>query len=191
MGDAPFAIRSALPGDAEAIARVHVRSWQEAYVGIMPQETLEAISFEARSRRWSTILETDPSDPAFGVFVAETDGAIVGFGSVARQRDETLAGRGFDGEFTAIYVLAAHHGSGIAQALMAEMGMRLAGAGIAAASVWVLEDNQRARRFYPAVGSCLSSSADEATQPFVKPPMAGLISHSLDEQPLVPRRCAE
>jgi len=155
MSDAPFVIRRALPGDAEAIARVHVRSWQEAYVGIIAQETIDAMSVEARGRRWSTILESDPSDLAFGVFVAETDGGIVGFGSVARQRDETLAGRGFDGEFTAIYVLVAHYGSGIAQALMAEMGRHLASAGIAAASVWVLEDNKRARRFYEKSGGQL------------------------------------
>ena len=155
MSDAPFIIRRALPGDAEAIARVHVRSWREAYVGIIAQETLDAMSVEERSRRWVTVLENDPNDPAFAVFVAEKDGAIAGFGSVARQRDERLSTRGFAGEFTAIYLLSAHYGSGIAQALLAEMGTHLAHAGIAAASLWVLEDNQRARRFYEKAGGQL------------------------------------
>ena len=36
-------IRSAQPSDAAGIARVHVRSWQQAYAGLMPAEYLDAL----------------------------------------------------------------------------------------------------------------------------------------------------
>ena len=50
------------------------------------------------------------------------------------------------GELYAIYVLAAHYGSGAGQALLD------AAIGRAAASLWVLEDNPRARAFYERNG---------------------------------------
>ena len=45
----PF-IRPAVPDDAEGIAKVHVRGWQEAYVGHLPQHVLD------RQTRWRGIL---------------------------------------------------------------------------------------------------------------------------------------
>lgn len=152
MSDRDIGIREAVAGDAVAIAQVHVQCWREAYAGIVAQETLDAMSVDDRSQRWARILETRLADPAFCVFVAEKDGAIVGFGSVASQRDTALAEQGYAGELTAIYLLAAHHGSGAAQRLIGAMVAHLIGAGIATASVWVLEDNLRARRFYEKMG---------------------------------------
>jgi len=50
------AVRTAVVADAPFIARVHVRSWQVGYRGIMPDEVLDAISLEQREERWRQIL---------------------------------------------------------------------------------------------------------------------------------------
>jgi GNAT superfamily N-acetyltransferase len=56
---------------------------------------------------------------ASAVFVAvRTDQAVVGFGSCGRQR-AALVSSGFEGEFSALYVLRAHQGHGLGRRLMA------------------------------------------------------------------------
>ena len=70
----PF-IRSAVPDDAEGIAVVHVKGWQEAYIGQLPQHMLDRQSVPARLRMWQGLLQEPPSnrwtfvavDPAAGV----------------------------------------------------------------------------------------------------------------------------
>jgi hypothetical protein len=42
--------RLAQPGDAGAIAVVHVRSWQAAYRNLVPQEFLDSLDTSARAR---------------------------------------------------------------------------------------------------------------------------------------------
>lgn len=58
-------ITPALLENALAIARVHVRSWQVAYAGILEPGFLDKLSVEARARRWHDILtraETPKAD---------------------------------------------------------------------------------------------------------------------------------
>lgn len=141
-------VREARPSDALSIAKVHVRCWREAYVGIVPQQTLDTMSVDDRHARWASLLEAEQPDAAFRVFVAEADGGVVGFASVMKQRDERLAEDGFAGEFAAIYILADFYGTGVAQQLMVAMCRHLESIGVETASVWVLEQNVRARRFY-------------------------------------------
>ncbi|MSO21320.1 MAG: hypothetical protein EXQ56_12860 [Acidobacteria bacterium] len=81
-------IREGNLSDADAIARVHVRSWQATYAGILPSELLYSLSVEDRSRRWAMLL----SDPAFkqAIFVAHlADGSLVGFATGEKQRGDT------------------------------------------------------------------------------------------------------
>jgi len=37
-------IRAALPTDAQGIAQVHVRSWQQAYRELLPSDFLDSLS---------------------------------------------------------------------------------------------------------------------------------------------------
>lgn len=137
-------VRPAVVEDAAAIAHVHVRGWHEAYTGRVPQSVLDRMDPERYASGWSRVIAdlhpTEHSD----VWVAELDGEIVGFASSGRCRDaDAVAGRR---ELYAIYVLAAHYGTGA--------GSRLLDAAIGsdAASLWVLEDNPRAHAFYAAHG---------------------------------------
>ena len=81
------------------------------------------------------------------MLVAEADGSVIGFASCGESRDATG-----EGELYAIYALPEAWGSGAGPALMAAALEELRHSGFATASLWVLEDNPRARRFYEREG---------------------------------------
>jgi ribosomal protein S18 acetylase RimI-like enzyme len=135
-------IRQATPEDAEAIARVHIRTWQGAYAHVFPPEELAAISLEVRTRSWRTILGRSSR-----THVAEAGGEIVGFAGAGPSRDEDGDGIG---ELYAIYVDPDHWGSGAGRELAGWADDALRAEGFTEATLWVLEDNPRARRFYEA-----------------------------------------
>ncbi len=135
-------LRPAQTGDALAVARVHVRSWQAAYRGLMPDEFLDQLRAEDRAARYE-LASGDPQKPY--TVVAERDGAIVGFASTMPARDKDLAGYG---ELCALYVDPEHWGQGIGVALVAAARAWLAASGFEKAALWVLAGNVRAERFY-------------------------------------------
>lgn len=78
------------------------------------------------------------------------DHAILGFAAVGPSRDDDATGA--TGELYAIYADPDAWGRGIGRRLMATAVNELATAGFAEATLWVLESNQRARRFYETGG---------------------------------------
>ncbi len=138
-------VRPAAPEDAASIATVHVRTWQVAYAHVFPEAALGALSVEARSERWGSLL-TDAGERE-RTLVAELDGDVVGFASTGPARDEPGAG-----ELYAIYVLPEWWGAGAGPALMRGAHDALRTAGYESAVLWVLGDNPRARRFYEREG---------------------------------------
>ena len=135
------ALRDAQPGDAEAIAAVHVASWRAAYRHLLPDDLLDGLSVDDRARWWRRLLEAPRGDH---VVVAERDGATEGFVHVALGPPD-----GPDrGELVTLYLLPDRWGTGLG-ARLHDVGLdRLAGAGCAEARVWMLSTNERARRFY-------------------------------------------
>jgi ribosomal protein S18 acetylase RimI-like enzyme len=148
---AGFVIRPAEPGDAEQLALIHVRSWQTAYQGQVPQDYLDGLDPAERAGRWRRILRNTDPDRG-GVLVAVASGPrILGFAGYGPSRDPDADG-GRTGELTMIYLLPEALGQGAGRELMAAAVARMAGAGYAQATLWVLETNARARRFYAAAG---------------------------------------
>ncbi len=140
-------IRPATSRDAERLALVHVRSWQGAYRGLLPQDYLDGLAPEQRVRQWRRTLAG--SDwPRSGVLVAE-DGDLVGFACIGPSRDAAPVQVG---EISSIYVLPAHWGVGVGTRLMAAALASLRAAGFAEAHLWVLDTNARAIRFYESAG---------------------------------------
>jgi phosphoribosylanthranilate isomerase len=136
--------RRATVADADAIGEMHVRAWREAYAGLMPDAVLAELDPKQRAALWRGIIA------AGGVVqLAERSGAIVGFGSSGRQRDASLP---FAGEIGALYVLRRAQRLGVGRRLMAAMAADLLGQGLRSGSLWVLEGNAPARRFYEALG---------------------------------------
>jgi GNAT superfamily N-acetyltransferase len=143
-------IRPARPADAAAIAVVHVRSWQAAYQGMIPQGHLDALDPAQRQPVWDRLLART-SWPRQGILVAEIDGHLTGFAKLCPTRDP-----GQDpatvGELAAIYVTPEAWGAGTGRQLMAAAVETLARAGYEQATLWVLDTNERAQRFYEATG---------------------------------------
>lgn len=140
-------IRPATPADAPAIARIHVETWRHAYRGIIPAAHLDALSIERRTTGWEQNLRKTPG----ATLVAESAGAVVGWASFGPGRDE---GANEQAELYAIYLDPAHQRTGFGRALMAAAERALAAQLPAARriSLWVLERNAPARRFYENLG---------------------------------------
>jgi len=140
-------VRHAEATDARAIAEVHVASWRGAYRGVIPDDFLSGLSVERRTKTWSATL----CDPNVDIFVALNDsGSVVGFSSIQRSRDDDAPED--TGEVTTIYVTPDEWGQGYGRALMGAVVAKARDRGFRCLTLWVLEANQRARRFYEAVG---------------------------------------
>ena len=133
-------IRAATPEDAPEMARIHVRSWQETYRGVMTDEMLDDPQFVAtRARFWMRGL-TEERFAHHRVAVAEYGGELIG---IAQSAPPTDADATWSQQLNVLYVLASAHGTG-------------AGAGLLdavlspseAAALWVADPNPRAQAFY-------------------------------------------
>ena len=145
---AGITLREATVADADAIAEVHVAAWRWAYDGLLPASLLAALTVEDRSAAWLPILADAPG----AVTVAVADGGgIVGFVSVGPTPDEDDPTPG-TGALFALYLHPDVVGTGVGKALLERGEARLREEGFARATLWVLETNERARRFYERNG---------------------------------------
>ncbi len=139
-------IRRATPDDAMAIAVMHVRAWQVAYRGIVPDDFLDAMDVAARAARY-TLDRNGPDDPR--TWIAIDGDRVLGGVTVSRSRDEDTPGLG---EVRSLYVHPDDWGTGVGRELMTRGERWLVEEGFTAALLWVLEANARARRFYEIGG---------------------------------------
>jgi GNAT superfamily N-acetyltransferase len=141
-----FAIRTAVPGDAEEIARAHVASWRASYRGILPDEVLDGLDVGQRTSSRRSILRDQTSLHLVAYEVSRGD--IVGFCDAGpRRRDVAYAG-----EIYAIYLEHRAKRFGLGRAMFEQSIDWLAMHGMRSLVVWVLEQNHHARRFYEAMG---------------------------------------
>jgi GNAT superfamily N-acetyltransferase len=139
-------IRAATPEDADAIGGVHVESWRWAYRGLLPDDLLDGLDPAERGVGWRRILESGDAD----VILAEDDDRIVGFASGSASRDDDATPG--TGEVLTVYVVEDTAGTGTGRALLAGALGLLRARGHTRATLWVLESNERARRFYERNG---------------------------------------
>ncbi|HWT32143.1 MAG TPA: GNAT family N-acetyltransferase [Microbacterium sp.] len=131
-------VRPAEPDDIPGLAHVHVQGWRETYRGLFPDQLLDDPEFEPRRRRFWTTVFADPRYADHRVAVAEDDGEVVGFGLASPDGDEL----GIP-QLYALYLLAAHQGSGAGSQLLdavLDPDDR--------AVLWVADPNPRAQAFY-------------------------------------------
>lgn len=133
-------IRTAAPADAAEIARVHVRSWQAAYRGLLSDAYLDGLRPEDRAARYR-LGQTDPRQPSTIVIIL--DDLIRGFATFGPDPD--LADHG---SLFALYLEPEVWGRGLGRLLIAEARARLRSLEFKRASLWVLVGNERAQRFY-------------------------------------------
>ena len=149
-------IRPAEPRDAAAIAGAHVAAWRVAYRGIVPDDYLDSATFSnARLTGWHARLDAGAEhyDPLDTVLVPECNGRAVGFGHVGLETPEAVVppAEPQHGELYGFYLDPSVWGTGVAQALLDACTDQLRSR-FSSASLFVLRDNPRARRFYERNG---------------------------------------
>lgn len=151
-----ISIRRARPGDAAAIAAVHVAAWRSAYAGILRDGYLAELSEDRLAGFYHRAI-LDRRE-AHAVFVATATGPdrelneaaaaqVVGFASGGRARRRGLA----EGEVETLYVLDDWRERGCGRRLMRAMAAHLRAVSCTSAVAWVLEQNP-SRFFYRHIG---------------------------------------
>ena len=145
-----MSIRPAQPRDAPEIARIHVRTWQAAYRGQLPDAYLKSLDEEIDQRTawWERVIAGAAARRQRQLLASDGDRIVgfVTFGPSDGEPDPKV------GEVYAIYVDPDAWDRGFGRDLFAAAVRGLADGGFAAATLWVLETNARARRFYEAAG---------------------------------------
>ncbi len=144
-------VRLATRADALAIATVHVRSWQAAYRGLLPQSYLDDLDPLRQLERWETFLDAT-AWPSTGALVL-VDGAPTGTATVSgfagisptRDHDDDAAAVA---ELQTLYLEPRVWRRGGGSILLRAVHDQWRRAGFRSASAWVLETNVRARQFY-------------------------------------------
>ena len=142
-------IRRAAATDAPAIADLHGRSFRATYPYL--PKTIEGTENGSSQRveLWTNRLQNSLEDCA--VFVAEDRGEIHGFVYVGPTTD-TDDIPGWTGQIFSIHVDPSAWGVGIGTKLLEFAVGHLRSMGVGDATLWVVDDNRRARTFYESLG---------------------------------------
>jgi ribosomal protein S18 acetylase RimI-like enzyme len=138
-------IRRANLSDIPALARVQVASWQAAYRHLLPEEVLDTLAVEQFEANWQSNFR----DAHRVNLVVEFEGEVSGFIAFGRSHDEDATEQ--TGEIYALYLLPALWGARYGRQLWEEASQSLS-AQFSASTLWVLQDNTRARKFYERMG---------------------------------------
>jgi GNAT superfamily N-acetyltransferase len=136
-------VRPATERDAQGIAEAHVRAWQAAYRGLVPDRILDGLSLEGAERNWQRLV----GERGAFTLVAGREGAVDGFCTVSTPSRDTDATQS-TAEVAAIYVHPDRWRAGIGRALLDEALGRLREEGWRDVTLWVFGANDEARAFY-------------------------------------------
>lgn len=140
-------IRRATAGDAVTVAHVHVESWNVAYRGIMPDDVIARTDLAYRTAFWAERI----ADPEWPVYLIEESGQSVAFCQMIPTKDPDDDGIRV-GHITSLHVLPHLRGHGYGRSLVDHVLEEFRRRGFAEVTLWVLEENRRARRFYEKYG---------------------------------------
>jgi GNAT superfamily N-acetyltransferase len=139
--------RLAKPEDEAAIAKLHAESWQKHYRGIFSDAYLDEQVVQERADLWAERF-AHPI-PNREILLAKKNGQLVGFACIEINEDPV-----FGTLLDNLHVSREVQGQGIGAQLMERTAQlaesRQAGLGY---YLWVLEDNQQARKFYALMGA--------------------------------------
>lgn len=146
-----FQLRAAKLQDAAGLARVQVDGWKTAYRGIFPDELLDGFTVEKRTQVFTKRLG-HPDYPSDREWLCERDGETIGWLSWMPSRDDDADPR-VVAEVAAIYVHPSAWELGVGALLLEHIHEHISKLGTyRETTLWVLEKNHRARRFYERKG---------------------------------------
>lgn len=141
-------IRDAEPTDARAIATIHVKTWQYAYKGQIPDSYLKALSIKERTQGWQKQI-TKP-DKGVHTLVLTIDRKIVGWCTAGASRDDDAQSQ--IGEIYGIYIHPDYIGKKLGTRLITHALNILKEEGYKKATLWVLKTNKKTRKWYKKNG---------------------------------------
>jgi GNAT superfamily N-acetyltransferase len=143
-------IRDARPADAARLSEIHATSWQSAYRGLLSDHFLDHLGPSCRLDFWESRLARVP--PRWAVLVSESrDHIVTGFVTIGPCRDDDRT-EPENGELYAMYLMPECWGLGHGRLLLLAAESRFLEYQYRDAGLWVLRDNERARRFYERGG---------------------------------------
>jgi len=141
-----YEIKQATIQDAHILAEIHANSWKVAYKGIVPDKILDNITVEKRQKYFEQALSEGREENAI-VFKDDKPAGLICIGKCRdSDKDDTY------GEIWGIYLHPDYWNIGIGFRLISWGLEELTKRGYKRATLWVLEDNIAARKFYEKIG---------------------------------------
>ena len=145
--NAEIFIRAASYDDLADVARIHVQSWQETYMGQVPQNYLDGMDVKARQKKWEEIFRENAANN--NLYLAFDGAKPIGFISFGRGRDQELLD---SGEIYAVYLLREAWGKAAGYTLFKTAEQKLSEQGLNRLYLWVLNSNENALNAYQRWG---------------------------------------
>ncbi|WP_242837289.1 GNAT family N-acetyltransferase [Alkaliphilus transvaalensis] len=139
-------IRYASVDDAEILGVIHSQSWKMAYKNIVPDEILDNITSDKRTEYFRKALKEGWEEDA----IIYKDNKAVGLICIGKCRDTDK--EDLYGEIRGIYLLPEYWNIGIGTQLISWGLNELKKRAYKEVTLWVLEENLNARKFYEKVG---------------------------------------
>lgn len=141
-----YIIRYADVNDAKILGDIHSQSWKIAYKGMVPDVILNNITSEKRQKYFEKALTEGWEEVAIILKEEKALGLI----SIGKCRDEDK--NDSYGEIWGIYLLPEYWNIGIGSELISWGLNELKKRNYKEVTLWVLEDNLNARKFYEIMG---------------------------------------
>jgi GNAT superfamily N-acetyltransferase len=116
-----FHIQEATLKHAPGIASVLVKTWQQAYKGVIDQDHLDSLDLKQREERWQNILQTPNRKSQVYVLLNNKD-QVVGVYSVGQSR---YPEQKFTHELYLIYILPEYQGRGLGRFMFQNIKQQL------------------------------------------------------------------
>ena len=141
--------------NAQDVAYVHVNSWKAAYKGIVPDDYLDGLSVGKSAQRFKEIKAKGKAHHYLMYVDEKPAGVFVFSKSFDEDADKDTADIG------AIYFLPEYWGKGFGTKLIDFGIAEIKKTGYKAITLWVLEQNIRARKFYEKKGFVFDGTKED------------------------------
>ncbi|MDL2289405.1 GNAT family N-acetyltransferase [Clostridia bacterium OttesenSCG-928-F22] len=145
-------VRAAVYKDIDAISEVLATSWKSAYRGIVNDDYLDRL----KNSHWIDFLSAGLNDGNIFVRVLEDDQHIAGVAILSPEKMNIV-------NLVSFYLLPDKIGRGFGHAFYESIQAELIGKGFSKCMLDVLENNERAIRFYEAHGFVKTNKTIMAT----------------------------
>lgn len=151
-------IRAITIDDADALAKIHIDAWKEAYRDLVPIEHLNGLNYAHRAAGFRSAI----ADKREETYCAEDINGLLGFVTLGSCRDRDVD-HSTTGEIWGIYLAPGHWRKGIGSKLCQYAESVLRSRHCHQIVLWVFEANASARRFYEALGFTIEGATKGLT----------------------------